>query len=313
MKKIITIGTAGIFVLLMYFYPHEMISPGDLVEGHDDLNAKCFSCHEPFKGIASNKCIVCHALADIGKDKMQRMDSAATTDKSTFHLALANEKCTTCHTDHKGLKPDVPLSTFTHEILPEAERVKCNSCHALPADKIHQHLPPDCKACHSTDGWKLAVSFNHDMIQGMDKTNCVSCHEAPSDEFHQQTTESCSACHTTSAWVPSTFDHEKYFRLDRNHPDKCKSCHLSNNYAAYTCYGCHEHTEANMLQEHREEGIYNITDCARCHKSGNEDDVIRGIESNKRLDEQQINNVKDYIDSKEKKGEYSEDSEKDED
>ncbi|MFM7402028.1 MAG: hypothetical protein ACKO4W_14110 [Bacteroidota bacterium] len=35
-------------------------------------------------------------------------------------------------------------------------------------------------------------------------------------------------------------------------------------------YGCHEHNRANTLAEHREEGISNINDCARCHKSPDE-------------------------------------------
>ncbi len=300
MNKLIAIGTIAIFLLLTYFYPHEMISPGDLVEGHEDVNGKCLSCHEPFKGISSDKCIACHALEEIGKDTMESKAQGMMA-KSAFHVALANEKCTSCHTDHKGLKPDVSISSFTHELLPVAERTNCNSCHALPDDKLHQHLPSDCKTCHNTEGWKLLVAFNHDMIQGMDKTNCVSCHAAPADDFHQQSTESCSACHTTRAWVPSTFEHDKYFRYDSNHPDKCKSCHLNNNYAVYTCYGCHEHSEAKILSEHREEGIYNITDCAKCHKSGNEDEAIRGNDLKEQLDEQRINNVKEYINSQEKK------------
>lgn len=36
----------------------------------------------------------------------------------------------------------------------------------------------------------------------------------------------------------------------------------------YTCYGCHEHTPANMQAKHREEGVSESLDnCVRCHRS----------------------------------------------
>lgn len=312
MKKLIAISVTVIFLMLMYRYPHEMLSPGELVQGHQKLQDKCLDCHQPFQGIPAERCITCHALADIGKDTTLGGDVAGVKEKTMFHKALTNQECTSCHTDHKGIKPDVSISSFTHELLPEAERTKCNSCHNLPEDKIHKHLPLTCNNCHNTVEWKISGSFNHDLIQGMDKSNCISCHEAPADDFHQQTSESCSACHTTAEWVPSTFDHAQYFRFDKHHPDKCNSCHSEKNYSAYTCYSCHEHSEAKMLREHREEGIFNITNCAKCHKSGNEDEALRSVESNGRLDEKQINNAKDF-NSKEKKNKKEQDEEADDD
>ena len=36
---------------------------------------------------------------------------------------------------------------------------------------------------------------------------------------------------------------------------------------AYTCYGCHEHTEANIRAKHVHEGIANFTNCVSCHRS----------------------------------------------
>ena len=38
-------------------------------------------------------------------------------------------------------------------------------------------------------------------------------------------------------------------------------------------YDCHEHTESNIIAKHNEEGIYNISNCTSCHKSGNEHDI----------------------------------------
>ena len=47
----------------------------------------------------------------------------------------------------------------------------------------------------------------------------------------------------------------------------CATCHLSGNYKQYTCHGCHEHQQARIIAEHREEGITNIQNCVRCHRS----------------------------------------------
>jgi hypothetical protein len=34
----------------------------------------------------------------------------------------------------------------------------------------------------------------------------------------------------------------------------------------YTCYGCHEHTKANIRAKHVREGIPNFTNCISCHR-----------------------------------------------
>lgn len=88
---------------------------------------------------------------------------------------------------------------------------------------------------------------------------------------------SCSTCHKTNAWSPATFDHNKYFVLDGDHNVQCNTCHTRADYKQYTCYGCHEHTKRKMISEHVEEGITNISDCARCHKNANEDDAKHSI------------------------------------
>ena len=43
----------------------------------------------------------------------------------------------------------------------------------------------------------------------------------------------------------------------------------------------HEHSPARVAREHEEEGIGNLDDCARCHRSANEHD-IRGGEGRER-------------------------------
>ena len=124
----------------------------------------------------------------------------------------------------------------------------------------------------------MPATFDHSLLSNAEMNNCANCHRSPTDDFHQGNKDNCASCHGTSAWSPSTFDHSKYFRLDGDHNAKCATCHQASNYTTYTCYGCHEHTLGNILQEHQEEGITNITDCVRCHRSGDEDDIRSGRE-----------------------------------
>src|SRR3546814_280085 len=76
-----------------------------------------------------------------------------------------------------------------------------------------------------------------------------------------------ATCHQPGHWKPATFDHSRYFLLDRDHNTACTTCHLNNNYKQYTCYGCHEHQPTKIITKHREEGITNIENCVRCHRS----------------------------------------------
>jgi hypothetical protein len=44
------------------------------------------------------------------------------------------------------------------------------------------------------------------------------------------------------------------------------TCHKAQDYRAYTCYGCHEHTPANIRAEHQKEGIRDFENCVDCHR-----------------------------------------------
>ena len=122
------------------------------------------------------------------------------------------------------------------------------------------------------------------------------------DTFHHFFIYNCYKFHTTSKWKPSTFDHSNYFVLDKDHNAECTTCHANNNFKAYTCYGCHEHSESKIRAEHLEEGINNFSDCASCHKSGDEHDIRMNGRSSQELNQNEAKNVKDYINSGEKDG-----------
>lgn len=301
MKKFIILLIVFVCIWIMYQFPHSALSPGELSEGHQKLNNTCMDCHAPFRGISNEKCIHCHKLEDIGRDTTLNDSQTMPEENILFHQHLSDKRCTSCHSDHMGLKPEKLIRSFSHEILSPADLNKCTSCHSQPSDTLHKQLSTDCKSCHNPTGWKSSVTFDHELIQTPWKSNCISCHKNPDDSFHRSLKENCDKCHSTSQWKPSTFDHSNYFILDKDHNVECNTCHSNNNFKAYTCYGCHEHSESKIRDEHLEEGISNFTDCARCHRSADEHDIRMNGYDQPTLNQGDINTIKDHIKTQEKK------------
>ena len=140
MKKLYIILSIGLAIILIIQFPHASINPGELAEAHQKLNNDCFSCHKPFGGIANEKCISCHKLADIGKDKVAKQN------KPLFHQQLTNQECSSCHTEHQGLIPEHRLSGFKHELLSASIINNCISCHSKPSDILHKQASTNCNS-----------------------------------------------------------------------------------------------------------------------------------------------------------------------
>lgn len=189
-----------------------------------------------------------------------------------MHNSFAQTECLECHSDHAGPDPANATREFSHEALNADSRQRCTACHdgSRPADELHRQVGDDCGACHTTTEWKPAT-FDHQRFAM--RRVCAACHEQkrPADELHRQVADDCGACHTTRAWEPATSEHDQYFVLDRDHRVSCRTCHTEvGTYKSYSCYGCHEHSQSGMLAEQREEGISDLRDCARCHRSADE-------------------------------------------
>ena len=185
-----------------------------------------------------------------------------------------------------------------HAAFTGADSGKCVGCHK-PADigrkttkgtpvvkpltsaPFHQELiSQDCVACHSDHAgvkrYLLKGHFDHALLKKETNQQCQTCHKAPTDALHQQITGNCAQCHTQQKWTPATFEHNQYFVLDRDHTTTCVTCHVRNDYSRYTCYGCHEHTPANIRREHIDEGIRQFDNCVECHRSADEHDIRGG-------------------------------------
>jgi len=268
---------AGLAAIIIF--PYYTVNPGILIKDHLNLQNDCFACHSPGQGALTQKCIECHNISEIGLITATGVKRDQINFKSsTLHQSIINIQCLDCHTEHNGLSRENATLNFRHDVLPENLLSTCAKCHSdkKPEDNLHKIINADCSNCHQADKWER-VEFKHELIG--DKVNdCSGCHEnkKPGDAFHNGLgkTIQCVQCHTTTAWNPSTFDHTKYFRFDRNHPSNCSDCHnTKESFKTYTCYNCHEHNPSRIEKEHLKEGIRNFANCVECHRSGDEDEA----------------------------------------
>jgi len=272
---IVIVANLLVLLALAIIFPHLMASAGPLVPEHAALTTDCFACHTPFRGVSADRCIACHALPDIGLRTTKGVPiNAVSADGTTllrksFHQELTEKNCMACHSDHaapklaqRGGKP------FSHDLLRVETRTRCDSCHVAPGNDMHRNLNIGCARCHKTEGWKPA-SFDHAALTAAERGHCESCHKPPFDALHRQISVNCGQCHTPKAWRPATFEHDRFFLLDKDHNVSCATCHTSEDYGKYTCFGCHEHSQANVRAKHLEEGIQNFANCVQCHSSAN--------------------------------------------
>jgi hypothetical protein len=245
------------------------------VAAHAALATDCFACHAPLRGASAARCVSCHAPTDIGLRTTQGVaikavaGAAASRLKTSFHQQLTEQNCMACHSDHADPKlTRHSRKQFSHALLRVETRGRCESCHAAPGNERHRSLSAGCAQCHKAEAWKPA-GFDHAALPAAERARCETCHQAPSDKLHGQIAGNCGQCHTPKAWKPATFEHDKFFVLDEHHNASCATCHDADNTSKYTCYGCHEHTPANVRSKHSEEGIQNFENCVACHRSAN--------------------------------------------
>lgn len=213
---------------LAFVVPHLMLSPGPVITAHAEINTDCFACHQPWRGASAPLCIGCHALPDIGL-------------RTTKGVAITK------------MSAPPRLKVAFHQDLLQQDCMACHSDHQSP-----RFTQPG------------RTSFSHALLRPAVRQQCENCHAKPADRLHQGVTGDCLACHGQDAWKPATFDHAEFFVLDRDHNVECATCHTATqkggSYSTYSCYGCHEHTPANIRAEHEEEGIRDFEDCMECHR-----------------------------------------------
>lgn len=181
--------------------------------------------------------------------------------------------CFACHVPFKGVSAD--RCTACHKIADIGVRTTAGVAIAASGRDIRFHqllAQPDCMACHTGHSGSQLVKtaptgFDHDLLRPEMRGQCAACHRAPRTAFHTQAGSSCAQCHTPKSWKAVSFDHSRFFALTGPHDTGCASCHVGGNLSRYTCYSCHEHQPDRIRAKHAEEGIVDIENCARCHRS----------------------------------------------
>ena len=230
----------------------------------------CYSCHhndEPHQGRFGLDCAACHTTNGW---------TPATFDHNLAAFKLegqhAQVACESCHVS--GQFRGTPMDCF--------------SCHGQ--DDVHNgRFGTDCAACHNPSDWSDA-SFDHNLSdfpltgahanltceschvggQFQDlSTACVACHAEPAFHAGLFGTD-CATCHNTTAWTPAEFNGPHRFPLKHGGGATCATCHPSS-FTAYTCYGCHEHNEAEVVERHLDKDIPNFQNCMECHPTGEKD------------------------------------------
>lgn len=186
---------------LTFLLPAPMVAPGGLIEGHEPLASDCLACHQPFAGASSERCIACHAVAEIGLRTVAGVSLEASARTATepravaFHQELREPACVACHSDHAGVLRYRDARRFSHALLKARAAEECSSCHPRPEDELHEALSGQCSACHTVEGWTPAT-FDHAESFVLDRDHDVECSTCHITSDYSEYT--CYGCHEHS-------------------------------------------------------------------------------------------------------------------
>jgi hypothetical protein len=278
-----------------------LVMPGQVIEGHADIEPECSSCHKMFDRTAQPQlCMDCHEDISI--------DVGSSTGFHGIHPEASKDQCSSCHTEHEGRDAVVVIldenlfdHAFTDFDLSGAHlEAECADCHAT--DKKHREAPADCVNCHEEDlpheetmgtdcatchqptEW-LDAKFDHSttdfLLVGKHQdaaclgchedrtfptppTTCVNCH-AEDDAHDGRSGDDCASCHTPKGWNDTTFDHSRdteFELLDSHAALSCGDCHSENPFE--------DQMETTCVSCHLEDDSHdghNGDQCGTCHRS----------------------------------------------
>ena len=219
---VLLVIAANLLVLLAlaFLYPHLMVAPGALIPAHAELTTDCFACHAPLRGASPQRCMVCHAAADIGVRTSKGAQVVRKVVRAPFHQDLIAKDCMACHSDHQGPKlTRVSRKAFSHDLLRADKLDQCERCHVAPKTNLHSRIEGKCGQCHSSQHWTPAT-FDHTPYFELDRDHdvkCVTCHVG-----HDYTRYTCYGCHEHTPEKVRA-DHEEE-GISRN-LDRCAECH----------------------------------------------------------------------------------------
>ncbi len=239
---------------------HELSRHGQLVAGADPEAPRCVTCHGDGHGMQDHRlpssptfsrntpelCGRCHARGGVAEQRIQRdgPDIVEGYLRSSHGRGLmesglvVSASCVDCHTAHKALGEEDPLST----IHPDRIADTCGTCHKGIEEQFRTsvHWPgntgtrkelPTCEDCH-TSHTITRIDAQGFRFRMMDQ--CGRCHEAYAetffDTYHGKVTQlgsdgaaKCYDCHGTHDILPTTNPDS---RLSTRHVvETCGQCH----------------------------------------------------------------------------------------
>jgi hypothetical protein len=216
---------------------------------HDGEWSDCQDCHSNPATFTEFTCLTCHE---------HRQDEMDQKHQGIPGYAYESISCLSCHPRGEGSDfrdHDVqffPIFSGTHA----GEWAECLSCHDNPSDRkqftcltCHEHAQPEMDATHQgIPGYAYQ------------STDCLLCHpDGRKGEF---------ADHDAQFFPIFSGKHQGEWK-------QCVECH--NNPAdrkEFTCFNCHEHSQARMDDKHLgkvQNYVYDSNACYDCHPNGTED------------------------------------------
>ena len=174
-------GIVSAAIGLLALGPRSSYQPGALLAAHQQLNTNCTACHLPWHGPSNGGCVNCHGETSdnphSGFDISQE-DIGLMPGRSLAVSPSNNLECLSCHTEHRGVGPNVSASSA----------FACTWCHKHPAiDMVTEHQTPVMQRQffvrhlfkHRFNHYEheLLIESHYPPIAG--GFSCTSCHLVP--------------------------------------------------------------------------------------------------------------------------------------
>lgn len=147
--------------------PETLWAPGNLSRYHADV-ARCASCHEPFQGPSSTKCLACHSE--------KQFAARSKPSVRDFHREVIAQRktCLACHTEHRGGLAQITTNAMFN---PHGEFIfratgtgSCSACHGFELDVVARPALLDNEVVRQLFDTGKGVHRRGRMA------NCMQCH-----------------------------------------------------------------------------------------------------------------------------------------
>jgi hypothetical protein len=234
---------------------------------HEKMRFECNECHTAasWKEIAFDhqktrfsldgrhmalRCVQCHDIKNFGS-----ASSDCVSCHTDIHQAKLSNSCDRCHTTRSWVVNAIQAHANTSfPLIGVHARLDCKSCHISEIEGEYSFVKSECVACHSAD-FQRAQSPSHTAMS-----------------FGTR----CEDCHNPLGWQPASFNrHDAFFPImtgvHAGRWNSCADCHANGqDFSIFSCFGCHEHSQARMDGGHGDVRGYSYDSnaCFSCHRTG---------------------------------------------